>query len=344
MGTRDDVRRTINNFRENIASLLQPPGAKLRADHSLRHLGFGPEFIAFDQGRGATFSSQSDMLLQRRGNVTPQFLRWNQEILDQLPPFIRKMLGEFDTQIMVGRSVFDIDPVVAREVRKELEGRTMADGSAGAFFPGSRIAGIFEDKTCGNRSMGECKSNIWRASAHEVGHAIDKFLGYPSESEKFRSAYKMDMEGLIQKGHDLALKYGVEPNKIDQYTDEDLFRKGLGDDTIMPSAFRKMVKGEILTGKILSLDKYVHDNAQAGGLHDSPERAMSELFAELTMEHLVARHKKGGKDKDLPSSDRITSLMPNCAAFVRGTMENLERYYSFAPRPKVVEFTPQSFF
>lgn len=107
----------------------------------------------------------------------------------------------------------------------------------------------------------------------------------------------------------------------------------------MPSAFRKMVKGEIL-----SLDKYFHDNAGSGGLHDSPERAMSELFAELTMEHLVARHKKGGKDKDLPSSDRITSLMPNCAAFVRGTMENLERYYSFAPRPKVVEFTPQSFF
>lgn len=271
-------------------------------------------FAALNERRLHTISDHSSLDIFSKAKGTQAFDAQLKKDIADLPPFLKKLLSEFDITFQTGRTAKDVDPRAAFEKGRGFAGSTLDEKAAGIFLSDKKVIGVYKDKISSDPSA------IGRVAYHEIGHAIDKFLGYPSASNLlFIAAYERDLKKYKDQGRLLAKEYGINPDKIDSYTDDQLMSEGVA----VPSSFRNIVKGKV--AGVLSAEYFT--DSSMGGTQEDDKSARSETFAELIALSLL---KRTGK---LQENDPFLKIFPQAAEQVNKIMGGLEAYYTLAPRP-----------
>lgn len=142
-------------------------------------------------------SSQVQDFRKIFGMVSANEAEFHQDMrahVGRLPPhildFLRNTGISFVTAPSAGHSVKEW----WTEQGRGLEGKTVNNGAAGLYEEGAAKIHFFGDKICRQDDfVDNCERYRSKVAGHEVGHAVDMYLGHISQSEAFLAAYERDM-------------------------------------------------------------------------------------------------------------------------------------------------------
>jgi hypothetical protein len=267
--------------------------------------------VEFDRNRAATFPEMG-LQFQARAAGTPEHDKHAQELIASLPPFLHRMLHEFDTSIQTGRNADDISATLGNKPYEGSNGKTLKERAHGVFLAEAKLAATFADKVCA-KDM-NCRLQTHRTVSHEIGHAVNMYLGYISKSPAFLKAYETDVLAM-RKGRALQEKNALlKPPKED------------ASDAVPAARKRNDV--------YMTYFGLAHHLTKAdGGNHDTKEAAAAEVFSETVGDYINKSRYKN--DPDFKMTFNLSRYYPESAKFVDKLMADLEKYYAIATKPLV---------
>ncbi len=122
-------------------------------------------------------------------NISPTFLDSIKDALLSIPTEFLSLLAKRGSKICLAPFVTDADPGLAGTHLMGFDDDATFENVTGVFTKGKWVEvseyKFWREKVLPNP---DCKHAVW----HEVGHATDRYLGYPSHSFEFVEAYEND--------------------------------------------------------------------------------------------------------------------------------------------------------
>ena len=264
--------------------------------------------IEFDRNRAATFPEMG-LQFQARAAGTQEHDKHAKELIAGLPPFLHRILHEFDTSIHTGRNADDISPTLGSRQYHGSKGKTLKEGAQGVFLAEAKLVATFAEKVCAKDS--NCRLQTQRNVGHEIGHAVNMYLGYISNSPAFLKAYEADVAAM-NKGKALETKTRLlKPQKEDT------------------EGVPALSKRKDVYWTYFGLGHYL--TTAEDGNQDTKEAAAAEVFAETMGDYINKNRYKN--DPDFKMTFNLSRYFPESAKFVDKLMADMERYYTIAPKP-----------